>query len=100
MFQPTPPAPALQRLGKPNLVFRPHKQPHGYPLLAPFSGTVTAVSANVGDTVGNSAVVTIADMSKLYLETYVDETDYALFKVGNSATVVFDALPDQTRREK
>ena len=35
-------------------------------------------------------------MSSLYLETYVDETDYAKFKVGNSADVVFDALPDQT----
>jgi RND family efflux transporter MFP subunit len=65
-------------------------------MLAPFSGTVTAVSANVGDSVGSSAVVTIADLSKLYLETYVDESDYTLFKVGNAASIVFDALPDQT----
>ena len=65
-------------------------------LLAPFSGTVTAVSANVGDSVGNSAVVTIADLSKLYLQTYVDESDYDKFKVGNTANIVFDALPDQT----
>ncbi len=65
-------------------------------LIAPFSGTVTAVNNKVGDTVGNSAVVSVADMSTLYLETYVDESDYALFKIGNSATVVFDALPDQT----
>ncbi len=65
-------------------------------LVAPFAGTVTAVSANVGDSVGNSAVVTIADMSKLYVQTYVDPSDFALFKVGNQVNVVFDALPDQT----
>lgn len=65
-------------------------------LFAPFSGTVTAVDANVGDSVGSSAVVTIADMSKLYLGTYVDESDYAKFKIGNTASIVFDALPDQT----
>jgi HlyD family secretion protein len=65
-------------------------------LLAPFSGTVTAVNNTVGDSVGNSAVLSIADFSKLYLETYVDESDYALFKVGNTASIVFDALPDQT----
>ncbi len=65
-------------------------------MFAPFSGTVTAVDNSVGDTVGNSAVLSIADFSKLYLETYVDESDYALFKVGNNATIVFDALSDQT----
>jgi multidrug efflux pump subunit AcrA (membrane-fusion protein) len=63
-------------------------------LVAPFSGTVIAVNANVGDSVGNSAVITLADLSKLYLETYVDESDYAKFTVGNVANVVFDALPD------
>jgi RND family efflux transporter MFP subunit len=42
--------------------------------------------------------MTIADMSSLYLQTYVDEADYAEFKVGYPATIVFDALPDQTFR--
>jgi multidrug efflux pump subunit AcrA (membrane-fusion protein) len=84
-------------------------------LFAPFSGTVVAVGAGLGGQVGGSftaptpvggisistpipktAVVTIADLSTLYLETYVDESDYALFKIGNPATIVFDALPDQT----
>jgi len=41
-------------------------------------------------------VLTIADLSSLYLQTYIDESDYAQFKVGNAATVIFDALPDQT----
>ncbi len=65
-------------------------------LFAPFSGTVMSVSAQFGDAVGSTAIMTIADLSKLYLQTYVDESDYDKFKVGNSANIVFDALPDQT----
>lgn len=65
-------------------------------LFAPFSGTVTAVDVQVGDAVSTSAVLTIADFSKLYVQTYVDESDYAMFKVGNQASIIFDALPDQT----
>jgi multidrug efflux pump subunit AcrA (membrane-fusion protein) len=65
-------------------------------LFAPFSGTVVSVSAQLGDTLGTTAIISIADLSKLYLQTYVDESDYDKFKVGNSANIVFDALPDQT----
>jgi HlyD family secretion protein len=65
-------------------------------LVAPFAGTVTAVNNTVGDSVGNSAVISIADLSKLYVQTYLDEADYAMFKVNNQANVVFDALPDET----
>ncbi len=80
-------------------------------LHAPFSGTVVAVTAQVGPVsavptpVGNitttipvrsTSILTIADMSSLDLETYVDESDYDKFKIGNSANIVFDALPDRT----
>jgi HlyD family secretion protein len=65
-------------------------------IVAPFDGVVTAVNYQLGDTVGNSTVITVMDESKLYLQTYVDESDYALFKVGNPVEVVFSALPDQT----
>jgi RND family efflux transporter MFP subunit len=65
-------------------------------LIAPFSGTVVSLSAQEGDTVGSSSIMTIADLGQLFLETYVDESDYAKFKAGNAANVVFDALPDQT----
>ncbi len=65
-------------------------------IVAPFDGVVTAVNYQLGDTVGNSTVITIMDESKLYLQTYVDESDYALFKVGNPVNVVFSALPGQT----
>jgi RND family efflux transporter MFP subunit len=65
-------------------------------IIAPFSGTVTSVTAQVGDTVAATALLTVADLSKLYVQTYVDESDYSMFKAGNQAQVVFDALPDQT----
>ena len=79
-------------------------------IFAPFSGTIVSVSAQlgpvsaiatpVGSTINNpvrsTSILTLADMSKLYLETYVDESDYDKFKVGNTANIVFDALPDQT----
>ena len=68
----------------------------GTQIYAPFSGTVMSVGAQVGDTVGSTTVITLADLSKLYLQTYVDESDYEMFKVGNQASIVFDALPDQT----
>ncbi len=69
-------------------------------LFAPFSGTVVSVSAQLGDSVGITAIITIADLSKLYLQTYVDESDYSMFKVGNQASIVFDALPNQTFQGK
>jgi HlyD family secretion protein len=65
-------------------------------LVAPFAGTVLAVNASVGDSVGSSAVISLADLTKLYVQTYLDPSDYAMFKVGNQANVVFDALPDTT----
>jgi membrane fusion protein, macrolide-specific efflux system len=65
-------------------------------ILAPFNGTVIAVNSQVGATVGTSSILTIADLSKLYMRAYVDESDYSMFKVGNHARVILDALPGQT----
>ena len=69
-------------------------------LYAPFSGIVTTVSAQLGDSVGSTAIITVADMSTLYVQTYVDEASYSMFTVGNAADVVFDALPSQTFKGK
>jgi RND family efflux transporter MFP subunit len=68
----------------------------GTQLIAPFNGIVTTVGAQLGDSVGSSAIITIADTHTLYVQTYIDETDFAMFKAGNSANVVFNALPNQT----
>jgi len=69
-------------------------------IYAPISGTVMSVDAQLGDTVSSSVIMVVADLSKLYVKTYVDESDYSMFKVGNEADVIFDALPDQTFKGK
>lgn len=64
-------------------------------LIAPISGTVLSMDFSVGDSVGTSAVVTIADLSQKYLEIFLDETDWSNIAVSYAAEVIFDALPDQ-----
>jgi RND family efflux transporter MFP subunit len=64
-------------------------------LIAPISGTVTAVDINVGEDIGTSAVVTISNMDQPYtLDVNLDETDWDKAKVGYTASVTFDLLPD------
>ncbi|MEW5869349.1 MAG: efflux RND transporter periplasmic adaptor subunit [Chloroflexota bacterium] len=65
-------------------------------LVAPMSGTVMAVDASVGESVGTSTFITLADLDQPLLEVYVDETDLDKVAVGYPAEIVFDALPDQT----
>ncbi len=62
-------------------------------IVAPFSGTVTAVTASPGEMVGTSALVTVADLSQPLVELYLDETDLDLIAVGYEVEVMFDALP-------
>lgn len=69
-------------------------------IFSPINGTVMSVSAQAGDTVGSTAIITVADLNTLYVQTYIDESDYEQFKVGNEADVVFDALPNQTFQGK
>jgi len=64
-------------------------------LIAPFSGTVTAVTASPGEMVGTGALVTLADLSQPLVELYLDETDLDLIAVGYEVEVMFDALPDE-----
>lgn len=63
-------------------------------LRAPFAGTVTAVNASPGETVGTAPLVTLADLSRIQIEFYLDETDLDKLAVGHSVEVEFDALPD------
>ncbi|MGB3906028.1 MAG: efflux RND transporter periplasmic adaptor subunit [Anaerolineae bacterium] len=64
-------------------------------IIAPFSGTVTAVTASPGEMVGTGALVTLADLSQPLVELYLDETDLDLIAVGCEVEVMFDALPDE-----
>lgn len=66
-------------------------------LVAPISGLVTAVDADPGDTVtAGSPIITISDVTKVYLDFYLDETDFDKVATGYPVKVVFDSLPDLT----
>jgi len=65
-------------------------------LTAPFSGIVTAVDAVVGQAVGSSAIITLADLDHAQIKFYVDETDLSYVDAGYPVSVVFDAAPDVT----
>ena len=65
-------------------------------LYAPISGMVMSFDAQVGDTVGTSAIMTIADTSESYLEIFLDETDWSMIDVGYPVEVIFDVLSEKT----
>jgi RND family efflux transporter MFP subunit len=70
----------------------------GTTLITPIDGTVMSIDIIVGDSASDnsSSAMTIADLSKKYLEVFLDESDWENAKVGYPAEVVFDILPDST----
>jgi HlyD family secretion protein len=65
-------------------------------IIAPFDGTILSISNSVGDSVGTSKFITMADLSQPYLEVLLDETDLQNVAIGYDVSVTFDALPNQT----
>jgi len=65
-----------------------------YTIVAPFNGTIASVSVKKGDT-ASGAVATIVSDQK-YAQATFNETDVVSIKVGQKATITFDALPDLT----
>ncbi len=66
-------------------------------LTSPISGTVTDLTASVGDYVTEASILTVADLSQPYtVDAYFDAEDWSNIRVGNEADVVFDVLPDNT----
>lgn len=65
-------------------------------LRAPFSGTVAAVSVEVGEPVAaGEPVVTIGDISTWLIETTdLSELEVVRVAAGDPATITFEALPD------
>jgi RND family efflux transporter MFP subunit len=62
-------------------------------MVAPFDGTVTSVGVEVGDLVSSGTrVVTLSDLNKLEVVATVDETEISQVKVGQNASITFDAL--------
>ena len=64
-------------------------------LISPISGTVTDLTANVGDQVSTSSIITVADLNQPYtIDAYFDAEDWSKVQVGYDTEVVFDVLPD------
>ena len=73
---------------------------------APFDAVVLTKNADVGDIItplgaaanAKAAVVTIADMNSLQIETDVSESNLQLVKIGQPCEIQLDALPDSRFR--
>jgi HlyD family secretion protein len=63
---------------------------------APFDGTILSISNSVGDNVGTTKFITMADLSQPYLEVLLDETDLNNVGLNYEVSVTFDAIPNQT----
>lgn len=75
--------------------------------LAPYNGVVTNLPVREGESVvvgiqnsPGSLLMTIADMSVITAEVKVDETDIVNVKLGQTAEVKIDAIPDKTFKGK
>jgi len=62
-------------------------------LLAPFAGTVTAISAVTGETVGTAPFITLYADQAYELVARVPEVDISTIRLGQTAHVVFDTNP-------
>ena len=67
----------------------------GATLEAPFDGTIVSINGDIGEEVDTSTFITIADLSRLFVEINLDETDMDMIAVGYEVSVVFDALPEK-----
>lgn len=64
---------------------------------APFLGTITAVEVKRGDQASPGTIaVGIADFSPLFVDVQLSEVDINRIQVGQSAELVFDAIPENT----
>lgn len=71
---------------------------------APISGTIASVTTQQGETVTASlnapTFITIIDLKRLEVDTYVDETDIGKVKVGQEATFTVASFPDKDFKGK
>jgi HlyD family secretion protein len=66
-------------------------------LVAPFNGTITEVDVKTGDLVSSGETAfRIDDLSSLYIDLQVSEVDLPSLKVGQPASLEFDAILDKT----
>ncbi|MCX6070457.1 MAG: efflux RND transporter periplasmic adaptor subunit [Chloroflexi bacterium] len=68
---------------------------------APFAGTITSVDIKPGDLVTpGTAAFGLADLSHLLVDVEVSEVDIDSLKVGQDATLTFDAIQDKSYQGK
>jgi len=66
-------------------------------ITAPFDGTVMTRAAEPGEVVtAGTAIVTLLDMSKVYLRGFVPEGQIGKVKIGQRARVYLDSAPTQS----
>lgn len=64
-------------------------------LTTPFSATVLATSATVGELVGAAVpVVVLGDLEMYHVDTSIDETDIGRVQLAQDVTITLDAFPD------
>ena len=65
-------------------------------LTAPFTGTITEVGIKTGDLVSSGKTAfRIDELSSIYVDLQISEVDLASLKVGQTATLAFDAIADK-----
>jgi HlyD family secretion protein len=63
-------------------------------IVAPFDGTVVWFGPHLGESAApNAPMVTLADLSHMQVQIGVDENTVAQLKLGQTATIIADALP-------
>jgi len=69
---------------------------HDLTVRAPFSGTVVTRAAEPGEVVtAGTAIITLLDLSKVYLRGFVPEGQIGKVKVGQAARVYLDSNPHE-----
>ncbi len=67
-----------------------------YFIRAPFTGTVAGMTIKKGDSVGGSTTIATIITDQQLADVSMNEVDVAKIKVGDKATLTFDAIPDLT----
>jgi RND family efflux transporter MFP subunit len=64
-------------------------------LISPISGTVTDLTASLGDYVTASSIITVEDLNQPYtIDAYFDAEDWSNIQAEYEAEITFDILPD------
>jgi len=65
-------------------------------VVAPFTGTVLTRTAEPGEVVqAGTAIITLLDLSRVYLRGFIPEGDIGRVKIGQAAHVFLDSAPDK-----